>query len=167
MQHQLLHELTHHEYLRQELEKRFPDTDEETLLGTLEGLTNLNEMLAAVVRSQLDDVALATGLRGRMDDMRQRLTRLDERVHRKREILTTVMDRARIKKLTEPDFTVSLRQTERPLVFADETQIPDRFWKPQPAKLDRKGLLMAHKAGQDVPGSVLGNGGVTISVRTR
>ena len=80
----LSHELANHLYLRQRLEEEFPDTDEETLLGTLEGLTNLNEMLSAVVRSQLDDVALATGLRGRMDDMRQRLTRLDEGVRRKR-----------------------------------------------------------------------------------
>ncbi len=167
MEHSLIHELGNYQYLRQRLEEEFPDADEETLLGTLEGMTNLNEMLAAVVRSQLDDVALATGLRGRMEDMRQRLTRLDEGVRRKREILTTVMDRARIKKFTEPDFTVSLRQTERPLVITDETRIPNRFWKPQPAELVRNGLLMAHKAGEDVPGSVLGNGGVTISVRTR
>ncbi len=55
MSHPVLHELTYHEYLREQLRNEFPDIDEETLADTLEGLTNLNEMLGAVVRSHLDD----------------------------------------------------------------------------------------------------------------
>ena len=50
----LTHELAHHQYLRERLQADFPDADEETLRDTLEGLTNLTEMLSAVVRSQLD-----------------------------------------------------------------------------------------------------------------
>ena len=62
MPHPLMHELSHHEYLRQRLEREFPDADEETLADTLEGLTNLNEMLGAVVRSHLDDMAMVEAL---------------------------------------------------------------------------------------------------------
>ncbi len=62
-------ELTHHQYLRSRLEEDFPDADEETLVDTLEGLSNLPDMLAEVCRSMLDDQAMVSTLRGRIGDM--------------------------------------------------------------------------------------------------
>ncbi len=53
-------ELTHHQYLRARLEEEFPDADEETLVDTLEGLSNLPDMLAEVCRSMLDDQAMVS-----------------------------------------------------------------------------------------------------------
>ncbi len=167
MTHALLHELAHHQYFREQLAAQFPEADEETLLDTLEGMTNLNEMIAEVVRSRLDDLSLAAALRARIADMQERLSRLEQRADKKKEVVTSVMENAGLKKLTEADFTLSLRATSPPLVVADEQAIPAEFWKPQPPKLDRQGVLSALKAGREVPGAVLGNGGVTISVRTR
>ena len=81
--------------------------------------------------------------------------------------MTSVMERAALKKLTEPDFTLSLRSTSPPLVVVDEGRVPDDFWKTQSPKLDRQGLITALKEGREVPGAVLGSGGMTISVRTK
>ena len=167
MSHLLLHELAHHQYLRERLAAEFPDADEETLHDTVEGMTNLAEMLAAVVRSQLDDLALVSALRVRAADMQQRLLRIEQRASKKKELLTSVMERAGLKRLTEPDFTVSLRQTQPPLILVDENEIPSEFWKPQPPKLDRQGLISALRLGRDISGATLGNGGLTISVRTK
>lgn len=163
----LLRELAHHQYLREKLAAEFPDADEETLHDTVEGMTDLAEMLAAVVRSQLDDLALVSALRVRAADMQQRLLRIEQRTSKKKELLTSVMERAGLKRLTEPDFTVSLRQTQPPLILVDENEIPSEFWKPQPPKLDRQGLISALRLGQDISGATLGNGGLTISVRTK
>ncbi len=167
MSHPILHELANHQYLRLKLEEQFPNVDEETLLDTLEGMTNLHEMLAVVVRSQLDDRALAAALRARTRDMQERLARFEQRAEKKKEITTSVLERAGIKKLTEPDFTLSLRPTPSPLVVTDEKEIPSQFWKPQPAKLDRQGLIDALKTNREVPGALLGNARMTISVRTK
>ena len=167
MSQTLFHELAHHQYLRERLVAEFPDADEETLLDTLEGMTDLHEMIAVVVRSRLDDLTLVTALRARMADMQERAVRIDQRTENKKAIVTSVMERGGLKKLTEPDFTLSLRSTNPPLVVVDEGQIPDDFWKPQPPKLDRQELINALKAGREVPGAVLGNGGMTISVRTK
>lgn len=167
MMHPLIRQVAHHQHLREKLAAEFPDADEETLIDTLEGMTNLHEMLAAVVRSRLDDLSLAAALRTRMADMQERFTRLEQRAEKKKEVVTSVMERAALKNLTEPDFTLSLRTITPPLVVVSEGQIPEAFWKPQPPKLDRQALLSALKGGREVPGVVLGNGGATISVRTK
>jgi hypothetical protein len=159
--------LSQHEYLREKVRTEFPDADQDALRDTVEGLTNLPEVLGSILRSHLDDLALLAALRARILDMRERFARLEDRADKKRTLVTSVMERADIRKLTEPDFTASLRQVAPGLVLVDERVIPEPFWKPQPPKLDRKGLLAALNAGQTVPGASLGNGGTTIAVRTR
>ena len=66
--------------LRQRLLADFPGIDLDTLGDSLEGITNLHEMIAAIIRSALVDEALQLGLRTRIEDMRERLSRLAERV---------------------------------------------------------------------------------------
>ncbi len=137
----LQQELTHHRYLRERLEAAFPDADEETLMDTLEGMTSLTDSLAELLRSSQEDQNLASALRSRMSDMQERCSRFEERARKKRKLVCTVMEEADLKKLTEPDFTVSLRPARAPLMIIDEAAIPGDYWKPQSAKLDRMGLI--------------------------
>jgi hypothetical protein len=60
--------------------------DDECLADSLEGITDLHEMIAAVIRSALVDDALQAGLRTRLEEMRQRLARLEERGAKKRQM---------------------------------------------------------------------------------
>ncbi len=167
MEHAISRELAHHQYLRERLVADFPDADEECLRDTLEGLTNLTDMLAEVLRSALEDQAFVSALRSRIGDMQARMSRIEERARKKRDLVCTVMERADVRKLTEPDLTVSLRPSRAPLVVTDEEAIPEGYWKAQAPKLDRQGLLAALSAGRDVPGALLGNAPMTISVRTK
>ena len=146
--------VTHYEYLRSRLEEDFPEADEETLVDTLEGLSNLPDMLAEVCRSMLDDQAMVSALKSRIGDMQERCGRLEERARKKRELVCAVMERADLKKIMEPDLTVSLRPARPPLAMVDEELVPETFWKPQPPKLDRQGLIAALAAGRDVPGAI-------------
>src|SRR5689334_19295211 len=70
--------------LKDRLLEEFPAVDEDTLFDTLEGITDLHEMIGAIIRSALVDQALQTGLRTRIEEMRQRLSRLAERGLKKR-----------------------------------------------------------------------------------
>ena len=167
MRHPLTYELTYHEHLREQIRNEFPDIDDETLADTLEGLTNLNEMLGAVVRSHLDDMAMVDALKSRVGDMQDRLSRISKRAEKKREIVTSVMEQADLKKLAEAEFTVSLRSSSSPLVVTEEGDVPEPFWKPQAPKLDRLGLIAALKSGEQVPGAVLGNPRMAIAIRTK
>ena len=165
MHPRLSHELHNHTYLRERLLAEFLDLDEDTVRDTLEGLTSLPELLAEVVRSYLDDLVLIAALDIRIADMRQRCLRFEQRAEKKRACITSVMERASIKKLSQPDFTASLRTVPPATVITDETQIPPDYWKPQPPKLDRAGLAAMLKTGVTVAGAVLGNPQVTVSVR--
>ncbi len=165
--YKLSQEAVHYTYLRERLAADFPDADEECLRDTLEGLTNLTDLLAEVLRSALEDQAFVAALRSRIGDMQARLTRIEERARKKRDLVCSVMERADVRKLTEPDLTVSLRPSRAPLVVTDEEAIPEGYWKAQAPKLDRQGLLAALSAGRDVPGALLGNAPMTISVRTK
>ena len=167
MQPLLVRSLAEHAYLREHLLAEYREIDEETLRDTLEGLSSLPEALAAVTRAYLEDLALAAALGTRIGEMNERLSRLEARAEKKRAAIASVMERADLKKLEEPDFTLSLRAVPPGLVVGDEAVIPAEYWRLQAPKLDRKALLAALHAGKAVPGASLGNGGTTLSVRTR
>src|SRR6516225_215843 len=95
--------------MRERLLAEYPNLDNETLADTLEGITDLHEMIAAVIRSALVDEALHTGLRFRVDDMKERLSRLELRASKKRELALETMTEVGLVKLEQPDFTASAR----------------------------------------------------------
>ena len=153
--------------LRERLLTRFPEADDETIRDTLEGITHLHEMIAAVIRSALVDEAFQAGLRTRLEEMRQRLTRLEERGAKKRQLALEAICEVGLKKLEQPDFTASARAGLPPLVVVSEELIPADYWVPQPPKLDRQSLLGALKHGGAVAGAQLGNPKPTLAVRTK
>ena len=163
----VVHGLVEYQYLRERLQAEFPEADEDTLRETLEGLSSLPEALAAMLRSYLDDLTLVAALGMRIDDMQERLSRIELRADKKRELVSSVMERADLKKLAEPDFTASLRPSPPAVVVTDEGQIPHTYWKPQPPKLDRQGISAALKSGAAVPGALLSNPEMVLSVRTK
>jgi hypothetical protein len=153
--------------IREHLLADFPDLDDETLHDTLEGITDLKQILAEVVRSALDDEALAGGLSTRLSDMKARLDRFEERAKRKRQLVLRAMTEAEIPKIMEADFTVSVRSGAPALDVVAEDRIPAAYWKPQPPKLDKQGILAALKSGAEVEGASLVPPQKQLSVRTK
>jgi hypothetical protein len=153
--------------LRSHLLSELPDLDEETLSDTLEGMTDLREMLAELIRSALDDEALVSGLSTRLSDLKSRMERLEIRAKRKRQLALRVMSDAVISKLTVADFTASLKQAPPSVDVLVEDRIPAAYWKPQPPKLDKQGILAALKLGTVIDGAALAAPVIQLSVRTK
>ena len=118
----VLSEGTKHQFFRDRLLAQIPDIDAETLADTLEGLTDLREMLAEIVRSALEDEALAAGLSTRLSDMKARIERFEMSAKRKRELALKAMNEAEIPKLLVADFTASLRHGAPTLEVVEETK---------------------------------------------
>jgi hypothetical protein len=160
-------EATKYQVLRERLLTEWPTIDEQCLRDTLEGITDLHEMIAAVIRSALVDEALQGGLRSRLDDMRARLGRLEERGLKKRQLAIEAMTEVGLTKLEQPDFTASVRAGSPSLVVTAEDLIPEVYWVPQAPKLSRQALLTDLKQGAEVSGAQLSNAPPVLMVRTK
>ena len=153
--------------IRERLRAEDPQIDEQTLADTVEGLTDLHEILAAVIRSALADEALVFGLKCRISDMQGRLDRLQDRASKRRAIAKDVMVELDLKKLTAPDFTASIREGTPALMVINEDAVPSIYWQPGEPRLKRSDLAHDLKQGAEISGAALSNPEPVLSVRTR
>src|SRR5262245_63619334 len=141
--------------------------DEQTLADTVEGLTDLHEIIAAIVRATLADEALATGLKGRIAEMQDRLERLQDCAAKRRKIAKEVMVELGLKKITAPDFTVSIRPGMPSLLVLNEDVVSSIYWQPVEPRLKRQELLTELKNGSEIEGVALSNPDPVLNVRVR
>jgi len=165
--HQLSFAAANYRALRERLRTQDPTLDEQTLADTVEGLTDLHEIVTAIIRAALNDEALAVGLKGRIAEMQGRLERFEDRASKRRQIAKDVMVELDLKKLTAPDFTASIRAGTPALMVIDEAAIPKIYWEPREPRLDRQTLSAELKAGTEITGVTLSNPEPVLSVRAR
>jgi hypothetical protein len=156
-----------HLAIRERLLADDPDLDEQTLADTVEGLTDLNEVIAAIVRAAVTDEAFAEGLRGRINEMQTRLSRFEHRAIAHRRVARDVMVETAIQKIMVPDLTISLRSGRPALQIIDEAAIPPDYWVTPEPRLDRLSLAAELKRGVPVSGACLGNAEPVLSVRAK
>ena len=153
--------------IRDRIRTEDPQIDEQTLADTVEGLTDLHEIITAIIRSALTDEDFVTGLKCRIADMQGRLDRLQDRASKRRQIAKDVMVELDLKKITAPDFTVSIRPGTPALLVLDEAAVPSIYWEPREPRLNRQELLSELKEGAEIEGVVLSNPEPVLSVRTK
>jgi hypothetical protein len=157
----------HYRTIRDRIRAEDPSIDEQALADTVEGLTDLHEIIAAIVRAALADEALASGLKVRIAEMQDRLERLQDCAAERRQIAKDVMVELDLKKITAPDFTVSIRTGMPALLVLDEATVPSIYWEPREPRLNRQELLSDLKGGADINGVALSNPEPVLSVRTK
>ena len=164
---QLTFSAIHYQAVRDRIRKDDPQIDEQTLADTVEGLTDLHEIVQAIIRSALNDEALATALKCRIADMQDRLARFQDRASKRRQIAKDVMVELDLKKITAPDFTVFIRPGIPALMVINEDAVPPIYWEPGEPRLRRQALASDLKQGEEVAGAALTNPEPVLSVRVR
>ena len=158
---------TNYRAIRDRIRAQDPQIDEQTLADTVEGLTDLHEILQAIIRAALADEALVLGLKCRISDMQCRLDRLVDRASKRRQIARDVMIELDLKKLDAPDFTASIREGTPALVVLNEDAVPKTYWQPGEPRLRRQILAHDLKQGEEIAGVALSNPEPILSVRVR
>ena len=99
--------------------------------------------------------------------MHERLDRLQDRASKRRQIAKDAMLELDIKKITAPDFSVTIRPGLPALQVLNEAAVPSIYWQPSAPRLDRQGLLSELKGGTEIDGVTLSDPEPILSVRTR
>lgn len=142
------------------------DADDETLIhDTVEGETDFFEAVGRALDEIGECEIMAAGISDMQKRLSDRLTRANNRAEKLRGLIDQAFQMAEVKSHKFPTATIASKSIPRKLIVTDESQIPTRFFKPQPPKLDRKELLDALKNGEAVPGADMSNGGTTIQIR--
>jgi hypothetical protein len=145
---------------------RFPELqdDEQALIDTLDGISDLDEQILAVLRLAVEREALAAGLEVLIEKHNARRKRLELGAEKLRDAVLHVMLEAGRKKITAPDMTVSVGAGRAGVQITDETALPDSMVKVERIPL-KSAIKDAFKAGQSVPGAVPTNARPVLTVR--
>ena len=137
--------------------------DEELKLDTLEGETDLFEL----VRKLLDRIERAEGdkavLVSQIQDRNERKARAEKRIDAHRTAIMALMEAAEIDRLPLPEATYSLRKIAPKPVVVDENLLPDEL-----CRITRKPDMAAIKQLETIiPGLAMDNGGTSLTIRRK
>ena len=142
------------------------ELDEQLILDTIEGETNLHELILEIeeVISEYEYNALA--LKQRIADLSERKARFEKTAQNLRTIILSAMDKAGIQKIDSPQATISVKKKPPVLNILDESLLPVDYWKTKPV-LDKKSLLSDLKNGKIVEGAELGGESIALQIRRK
>lgn len=144
------------------------DLPEEVVQDTLEALKGEVEVKATNVAAFVRNLeALAEQIRQAEAQMAARRKAIESRAERVRQYLLANMQACGITKIECPWFVVAIRKNPPAVEIIDEAQLPERFLvspPPPPPKPDKRAILEALKAGEEVPGARLTQG-VRVEIR--
>ncbi len=147
------------------------DEDDECLRDTLEGATDLQDLLARAIREAKTSEAFADGLKAIIAENGERRQRLLNRVEKIRAAVALAMQDAGLNKITAADLTLSFRLSKPAPKVIDPDALP--AW----AKVekitfapDRDAIKQAFEEdpqGFSVPGVVITNAAPILTIRSK
>jgi hypothetical protein len=111
--------------------------DPDFFIDVLEGETNLLELIAALDASIVYDEILVDGAKTALDKLQARKRTAENRIELKRRLLAHTLHQIGLKTLRTPTATLSLAEASLKAIVGAPEEIPARWWKPQPPKLDQ------------------------------
>jgi hypothetical protein len=147
--------------IRQEISNlllQYPELADDDILRAdmVEAETKAYDFLHTLENKRQAGLILIMGLKALIEQLRQRLARIERHEEGLRGAMRKTMEAADLKKVTLPEATITLRLGPPHVLITDETKIEDYYWR---VKWEPNKTLIgaALKAGQVVEGAVLSN----------
>lgn len=142
--------------------------DEETYSDTLEGETNVMDLLDGEIAAMQSDEALAEAIKAQEDALRVRRERVSMRAEAHKKNLKLILQHAVLQKAERFRATVSIRPGSLSVLIVDEAEIPSQLMREKVTRAPDKAAIKAQiEAGVEVPGAVIERGDDTVSVRVK
>lgn len=166
------------------------ELDDQLILDSIEGESDLIELLEQFDRDILDMDATQRGLASVIKDLTDRKSRIKRGMEAKRNLILAAMLKLDLPRLPIATGTYTVRKTARKPIVTDETELPSIYFvtpEPPPPAVDMKALTAALQDREkeierrrallkgaemlelpdEIPGATLDNGGVSISCRRK
>lgn len=140
--------------------------DEQLLLDTLEGETNLFEIVSALVRLKGETDVQCTGLTKWVDELSERKARFVRKSDAFKKLIQTLMDAAGVDKMTLDEATVFKTKGRMKVVVKDVQLLPQGFYRIE-RKADIAEIKKTLENGEEVPGAYLGAGAPSLTIRIK
>lgn len=168
--------------------RQIGEADDEALVAdSIEGQTQLFEIIDAVLARMTDAEVMIEGIDAITKNLSGRKARYEARIKRDRALIEQAMTIADLAKIERPTATLSLAARPPSLTLTEESEIPAAYWKAGEPTLDRKTLAAALKERAaalaalpadpeakaaaiaalppEIPGATLSNGAPSLTVR--
>jgi hypothetical protein len=158
-----------HQDLKERLKAEYQLFDEDqALVDTLEGMSDLRETISAALREALTAEAMAKGIKDRVTELKERGERLKARADRIRALALHAMQEAVIPSIHEEDFTVTVVRGGQELIVdeVDAKDIPPRYQRIK-YEIDRTQVRKDLEEGIGLKWAWLGNSKPHLTIRTR
>ena len=140
--------------------------DEETYLDTLDGETDVLDLIDMALANMRDDETLAEAIKAQEQALKARRSRIELRSETHRKTLLSLMQAAQLRKTERPGATLFIRPGTTSVRIVADDEVPSQLMRVktirEPDKVAIKARLLA---GEIVPGCALDEGRETLAVR--
>lgn len=157
-----------HIALRERLLETWPELEEDrgALIDTLNGISNFEEQVVALLRHVIEREAHGKALATLIDEMGARKRRLEEGAKNLRGAALQAMQEAGLPKISAPDMSISVGRGKPKVVIVDGAQVPDDYCRIERVP-SKTAIAEALGRGERVAGAELGNAQPFLSVHRK
>lgn len=141
--------------------------DEQAAADMIEGETSLFEALDRAITEVRNCDIIVTGCDDAINTLQSRKTRAANRKGVIRAAIEQAMVTADQKSIALPTATLTISHRAGKAIVSETSEVPARFFKQPPPKLDQSALTKALRDGETVPGAHLSNGTVSLTIREK
>lgn len=140
--------------------------DEQLILDSLEGETDLFELVQVLTDGMENDEGMIHALDDQIAERRDRIARIEKRIIERKALILSLLETAGITKIPLPNATVFSSFRKGTPKVVDEEALTEEFTrKVVQVKPDMAKIKSAVEAGIEVPGVTITNGQVILNVR--
>ena len=146
----------------------FPELqDDETLRADmLEAETDAHRLIERALSQHNEASMLAVAMKLREDEMAARRARFERKSDAMRSLIRSVMQAARLDKITLPEATISTTKPKSSVNITAEDELPQGYFKTI-RQADKAAIKTALERGEEIPGAELARGEAGIMIRTK